>query len=118
MDFKTRRTAFRNLKPTKHSTMSRNVRTTPIGIDLGTTYSCVAAWFDQHDRVEILPNEQGNTITPSCVAFNDTELLVGEAAKNQITRNPYNTVFDAKRVMGRRFSDVTLQKDIESWPFK
>ncbi|KAJ0793221.1 putative Heat shock protein 70 family [Helianthus annuus] len=98
--------------------MSRSVKTTPIGIDLGTTYSCVAAWFDQHDRVEILPNEQGNTITPSCVAFNETELLVGEGAKNQITRNPNNTVFDVKRIMGSRFSNIKLQKDIESWPFK
>ncbi|KAJ0716255.1 putative Heat shock protein 70 family [Helianthus annuus] len=98
--------------------MSRKVKATPVGIDLGTTYSCVAAWFDQHNRVEILPNEQGNTITPSCVAFNDTEHLVGEGAKNQITRNPQNTVFDVKRIMGSRFSNIRLQKDIESWPFK
>ncbi|XP_021977544.1 heat shock cognate 70 kDa protein [Helianthus annuus] len=98
--------------------MSRSVKTTPVGIDLGTTYSCVAAWFDQHNRVEILPNEQGNAITPSCVACNDKELLVGEGAKNQITRNPTNTVFDVKRVMGSRFGDIRLQKDIESWPFK
>ncbi|KAI3762286.1 hypothetical protein L1987_52711 [Smallanthus sonchifolius] len=100
------------------SKMSRSVKTTPIGIDLGTTYSCVAAWFDQHNRVEILPNEQGNTITPSCVACNDIELFVGESAKNQITRNPNNTVFDVKRIIGKRFSDVRLQKDIQSWPFK
>ncbi|PWA65954.1 heat shock protein 70 family, peptide-binding domain protein [Artemisia annua] len=73
--------------------MSRRGQATAIGIDLGTTYSCVAAWFDQHNRVEILPNEQGNNTTPSCVACNDTELLVGEGAKNQITRNPINTVF-------------------------
>ncbi|GJQ89643.1 heat shock cognate 70 kDa protein-like protein [Tanacetum coccineum] len=73
--------------------MSRRGQATAIGIDLGTTYSCVAAWFDQHNRVEILPNEQGNNTTPSCVACNDTELLVGEGAKNQITRNPTNTVF-------------------------
>lgn len=64
-----------------------------IGIDLGTTYSCVAIWFDKHNRVEIIPNEQGNKITPSCVAWNETEFLVGEAAKNQISRNPKNTVF-------------------------
>ncbi|KAJ0579473.1 putative Heat shock protein 70 family [Helianthus annuus] len=63
--------------------MSRSVKTTPVGIHLGTTYSCVAAWFDQHNRVEILPNEQGNTITPSCVAFNDTELLVGRVPKTK-----------------------------------
>ncbi|KAF5775028.1 putative Heat shock protein 70 family [Helianthus annuus] len=98
--------------------MSTKVKATPIGIDLGTTYSCVAVWFDQHDRVEIFPNEQGNTITPSCVAFNDTEHLVGEGAKNQITRNPENTIFDVKRIMGSRFSNIRLQKDIESWPFK
>ena len=73
--------------------MSRQAHATAIGIDLGTTYSCVAAWFNQHNRVEILPNEQGNNITPSCVASNDAELLVGEGAKNQITRNPTNTVF-------------------------
>ncbi|KAK9055302.1 hypothetical protein SSX86_026384 [Deinandra increscens subsp. villosa] len=98
--------------------MSSRTKTTPIGIDLGTTYSCVAVWFDQHDRVEVLPNEQGKTVTPSCVACNSTELLVGEGAKNQITRNPNNTVFDVKRAMGTRFSDVRLQKDIQSWPFK
>ncbi|KAL8233543.1 hypothetical protein R6Q59_019643 [Mikania micrantha] len=73
--------------------MSRHVKTTPIGIDLGTTYSCVAAWFDQHNRVEIFANEQGNKITPSCVACNDIEVLVGEGAKNQITANPTNTIF-------------------------
>ncbi|KAK9062813.1 hypothetical protein SSX86_020003 [Deinandra increscens subsp. villosa] len=98
--------------------MSRSVKTTPIGIDLGTTYSCVAAWFDQHNRVEIIPNEQGNNITPSCVACNETEFLVGEGAKNQITRNPNNTVFDVKRIMGTRFNDDRLQNDMKSWPFK
>ncbi|KAJ0728687.1 putative Heat shock protein 70 family [Helianthus annuus] len=98
--------------------MSTSIETTPIGIDLGTTYSCVAVWFDQHNRVEILPNEQGNKITPSCVACNDTEYLVGEGAKNQITKNPTNTVFDVKRMMGRRFNDVKLQNDIQSWPIK
>ncbi|KAI3807844.1 hypothetical protein L1987_23779 [Smallanthus sonchifolius] len=101
-----------------YSKMSTSVKTTPIGIDLGTTYSCVAAWFDQHNRVDILTNEQGNTVTPSCVACNDRELLVGEGAKNQITRNPINTVFDVKRIMGSRFSDTRLQKDIQPWPFK
>ncbi|GKB73795.1 hypothetical protein Tco_0935207 [Tanacetum coccineum] len=73
--------------------MVAQVDTGAIGIDLGTTYSCVAAWFDKHNRVEIIPNEQGNNITPSCVAWDGTELLVGEAAKNQISRNPKNTVF-------------------------
>ncbi|KAI3762280.1 hypothetical protein L1987_52705 [Smallanthus sonchifolius] len=75
-----------------YAKMSSTGKSTPIGIDLGTTYSCVAVWFDQHNRVEILPNEQGNTITPSCVACTDTQLLVGEGAKNQIMRNPANTV--------------------------
>ncbi|KAK9073977.1 hypothetical protein SSX86_006572 [Deinandra increscens subsp. villosa] len=98
--------------------MSTKAKTTPIGIDLGTTYSCVAAWSDQHNRVEILSNEQGNNITPSCVACNDTEFLVGEGAKNQITRNPKNTVVDVKRIMGTRFSDIRLQNDMQSWPFK
>ncbi|KAI3745945.1 hypothetical protein L6452_08357 [Arctium lappa] len=98
--------------------MSRRVEGTAVGIDLGTTYSCVAAWFDKHDRVEIIPNEQGNKITPSCVAWNGTELLVGEGAKNQINRNPKNTIFDVKRLIGSRFSDTAVQKDIESWPFK
>ncbi|KAM0062522.1 putative Heat shock protein 70 family [Helianthus debilis subsp. tardiflorus] len=98
--------------------MSTKVKSTPIGIDLGTTYSCVAVWLDQHNRVEILPNEQGNTITPSCVACNDGQVLVGEGAKNQITRNPINTVFGVKRLMGSRFSDTKLQKDLASWPFK
>ncbi|KAI3745940.1 hypothetical protein L6452_08352 [Arctium lappa] len=98
--------------------MSRRVEGTAVGIDLGTTYSCVAAWFDKHNRVEIIPNEQGNKITPSCVAWNGTELLIGEAAKNQINRNPKNTIFDVKRLIGNRFSDSVVQKDIESWPFK
>ncbi|XP_071700795.1 heat shock cognate 70 kDa protein-like [Rutidosis leptorrhynchoides] len=98
--------------------MSRRVKSTAVGIDLGTTYSCVAAWFDQHNRVEIIPNEQGKRITPSCVAANETELLVGDGAKNQMTRNATNTVFDVKRLMGSRFSDTTTQEDIKSWPFK
>ncbi|KAF5808457.1 putative Heat shock protein 70 family [Helianthus annuus] len=92
--------------------------TTPVGIDLGTTYSCVAAWFDQHDRVEIFPKEQGYMITPSYVASNGRDLLVGESAKNQVTRNPTRTVFDVKRLMGSRFSDTRLQQDIQSWHFK
>ncbi|GJV16306.1 heat shock cognate 70 kDa protein-like protein [Tanacetum coccineum] len=98
--------------------MSIRARETKVGIDLGTTYSCVAAWFDKHNRVEIIPNEQGNKVTPSCVAWNGTELMVGEAAKNQIRRNPNNTVFDVKRLMGTKFSDGRVRKDIESWPFK
>uniref|UniRef100_A0ACD5YN07 Uncharacterized protein n=1 Tax=Avena sativa TaxID=4498 RepID=A0ACD5YN07_AVESA len=89
-----------------------------IGIDLGTTYSCVAVWRPSHNRVEVIPNDQGNLTTPSCVAFTDTCRLVGDAAMNQAAMNPVNTVFDAKRLMGRRFSDSTVQGDIKLWPFK
>ncbi len=105
-----------------------------VGIDLGTTYSCVAVWQSEFlpslegrnklislfldDRVEIIANDQGNRTTPSYVAFNDSERLIGDAAKNQVAMNPYNTVFDAKRLIGRKFADAEVQADMKHWPFK
>uniref|UniRef100_A0A914HTP3 Heat shock protein 70 n=1 Tax=Globodera rostochiensis TaxID=31243 RepID=A0A914HTP3_GLORO len=91
-------------------------RANAVGIDLGTTYSCVGVF--QHGKVEIIANEQGNRTTPSCVAFTDTERLIGDAAKNQMEMRPSSTMFNAKRLIGRKFDEPALQSDMKCWPFK
>src|SRR6476469_7193675 len=95
----------------------RNINVTQaVGIDLGTTYSCVGVW--QNDRVDIIANDQGNRITPSYVAFTDTERLIGDAAKNQAALNPQNTIFDVKRLVGRTIDDKNVQKDMKLFPYR
>lgn len=87
-----------------------------IGIDLGTTYSAVGVW--QNDRVEVIANEQGNRTTPSYVAFTGTERLVGDSAKNQSASNPNNTVYDAKRLIGRLYNDEIVQNELKNLAYK
>ena len=89
-----------------------------IGIDLGTTNSCVAYYDHSKSTVEVIPNDCGNRTTPSMVSFSETERLVGDSAKNDSSKNPLNTIFDAKRMIGRKFSDSELQSDLSHFPFK
>mmetsp|Transcript_102907 Transcript_102907/g.249983 ORF Transcript_102907/g.249983 Transcript_102907/m.249983 type:complete len:681 (+) Transcript_102907:93-2135(+) len=96
--------------------VKKEQKTWAVGIDLGTTYSCVGVMKD--NEVQIIANDQGNRTTPSYVAWNDTERLLGDAAKNQVANNPTNTIFDAKRLMGRKFVEEIVQQDMKLWPFR
>jgi L1 cell adhesion molecule like protein len=99
-----------------NNTEKRNKSTVPIGIDLGTTYSCVAVF--QNGKVEVIANDQGNRTTPSYVSFTDEERLIGDAAKSLVSSNPTNTVFDAKRLIGKKFNDDTVQSDMKHFTYK
>jgi heat shock protein 1/8 len=90
---------------------------TTIDIDLGKTYSGVCIWRGDHYKVDIIANEQGNRITPSMVAFTNNECYIGQSAKNKAASNPTNTILAAKRLIGRRFSDPSVQTDKSRWPF-
>ncbi|XP_050916590.1 heat shock cognate 70 kDa protein 2 [Lathyrus oleraceus] len=98
--------------------MSKKYEGLAVGIDCGTTYSCVVVWLDEHNRVEIIHNYQGNRTTRSFISFKYDQRLIGDVVKNQAALNPTSTIFDAKRLIGRKFSDSVVQNDMRMWPFK